>query len=202
MTETRQQTRLKASTTSSPAGSTISDRTAETASIQEELTSLYHDYAEQLSRTLRSMFGDGPPDPDDIAQEAFHRVIERGDLASIKNLKAFVWRTARNLLLNAKDREHTRSRYDYEIEQLFFAIRGYDSTPETVISAREQVKAVNRVLGEMPATRRRAFILHRVEGLSIADVGRRLGISRPGASKHISRAIAQIDAAFAEDREV
>ncbi|MEM1103733.1 MAG: sigma-70 family RNA polymerase sigma factor, partial [Pseudomonadota bacterium] len=167
----------------------------------DDLAELYRDYAAPLSGLLRRAFGDGPPDPDDIAQEAFRKVIERGDLASIKNLKSFLWRTARNLVLNEKNREATRSRHDYEVEQLYFAVDGYGSTPETVISAREQVALINAALGRMPPKRRRAFVLHRVEGLTISAVGERLGVSRSAASKHISKAIADIDAALATDNE-
>ena len=144
------------------------------------------------------MFGDGPPDPDDVAQEAFRRLIERDDLSSIKNLKAFVWRSARNIFLSGKNRESMRSRHDYEVEQLYFAIKGYDSTAETVIGAKEQLKKIDEVLANMPRMRRRAFVLHRMEGFTIAEVGRQLGISRPGASKHITRAVADIEAAVAE----
>ena len=150
---------------------------------------------------LRKAFGDGPPDPDDISQLAFQKVIERGDIASIENLRAFLWRTARNLVLNEKRREDVRSRHDYEIEQLFFATEGDASSAERVISAREQLSLVNALLEKMPENRRRAFYLHRVEGLTVAEVGRRLGISRTGAAKHIARAISDIDGFFADNAE-
>ena len=201
MTETRRDARVRKDKPHDPPAAPGEGNACDVRAVPPELAKLYRDYAGQLSLTLRRMFGDGPPDPDDIAQAAFERLIARGDLSSISNLKAFVWRTARNLFLNEKDRETTRSRHDYEIEHLFFPMRGYDSTPETVISAREQINAVNAVLRTMPEMRRRAFMLHRVDGLSIADVGRRLGISRPAASRHVSRAIADIDAAFAAARE-
>ena len=166
-----------------------------------EITELYQNYSGRLSRTLRKMFGDGPPDPDDIAQLAFQKLIERGDLSSIRNLKAIVWRSARNLWLKEKDRENTRCSHDFEIEQLYFPRPGYGSAPETVIQAREQLAAVNKTLMQMPDMRRRAYVLCRVDGLSITEVGKRLGISRPAASKHISRATADIDAALVEDQE-
>ena len=165
----------------------------------ENVATLYKAYSRQLSAALRKMFGDGPPDPDDIAQLAFQKIIERGDVSSIHNLKAFIWRTARNLVLKEKRAEDVRSRYDFEIEQLFFPLKGDDSTPERVLSAREQLKAINRVLRRMPEKRRRALILHRMDGLSVAAVARRLGISRTAAAKHVARGAAEIDALLAEE---
>ncbi|MGD1956979.1 MAG: RNA polymerase sigma factor [Sphingomonadales bacterium] len=162
----------------------------------QAVSNLYGDYRDELSRALRASYGNGPPDPDDIAQDAFHKVLARGDLASIDNLKAFLWRTARNLVINAKRQADVRSRYDYEIENLVFASKGYDSSPETVIEAREQLAIINETLKTMPPTRSRAFILHRFDGLTAAEVGRKLGISRPAASKHIARAAADLSAAI------
>ncbi|MEM6746126.1 MAG: sigma-70 family RNA polymerase sigma factor [Pseudomonadota bacterium] len=159
----------------------------------DDITALYGAYAPTLSASLRKMFGDGPPDPEDVAQQAFAQVIERGNLRSIANLKAFVWRTARNIVLAAKRSDTVRSRYDYEVEQIYFPLKGDVSTPESIIEAKEQLKAVNALMLQMPEKRRRALMLHRVEGLSIAEVGRRLGISRSTAAQHIARAAADLD---------
>lgn len=161
----------------------------------------YRGYAPQLSATIRKIYGDGPPDPDDVAQEAFHRIMERGDLSSIRNLKAFIWRTARNLVLKDKRLREMRSRHDFEVEQIYFPLRGDDSTPERIISAKQQLKTINDVLRTMPEKRRRAFVLHRLEGLSVAEVGRRLGVSRTAAAKHIARAAAALNAEFIEEDE-
>lgn len=154
---------------------------------------LFNEYRTPLSSALRRMYGDGPPDPDDIAQQAFQKLIERGDFGSIRNLKGFVWRTAKNLVFAAKRTKTVRSKYDYEVEQLYFPLKADASTPESIIEAKEQLRAVNECLSRMPVKRRRAFMLHRVEGLSIAETGRRLGISRTTASQHVARAAADID---------
>ena len=167
----------------------------------ESVTELYRDYADQLTATLRKNFGSGPPDPNDVTQQAFQKLIERGDLDTITNLKAFVWRIARNLILEFRRTSSVRSKYDYEIEHIYFPLKNDDSTPENIIVAREQLKAINGVLAEMPEKRRRALVLHRIEGLSIAEVGRRLGVSRSTAAQHVARAIADLDLFFLGDGE-
>ena len=166
-----------------------------------EIQSLYDSYAGQLVATLRKMYGNGPPDPDDVAQQAFQKLIERGDLSTIQNLRAFVWRIARNLVLATKRTAAVRSRYDYEVEQLYFPLKDDVSSPENIIQAREQLAAVNECLLAMPKKRRRALMLHRLEGLSIAEVGRRLGISRSTAAQHVARAAADLDLLFLNDEQ-
>jgi len=53
----------------------------------------------------------------------------------------------------------------------------------------------------MPERRRRAFVLHRIEGLTITATGRQLKISATAARKHIARAMADIDERLSENSE-
>lgn len=82
----------------------------------DALAKLYKDHAGQLTALLRKMYGDGPPDPDDVSHQAFQKLMERGDPHFIHNLKAFLWRTAHNIVLGAKRSKGVRSRYDFEVE--------------------------------------------------------------------------------------
>ena len=160
------------------------------------LARLYKDHAEELSGYLRKAFGHGPPEPDDVAQQAFQKLAAYHDLSAINNLRAFLWRTARNIVLTHKRNEDARSKYDFEIEHLFFAVKGNESNPERVLEVKEQLVAINGILHKMPEKRRNAFIWHRVEGLNVAAVARRLGMTRAAALKHIVRAALDIDAAL------
>ena len=164
--------------------------------IPKAITELYANYADQLSAAIRRMYGDGPPDPEDVAQQAFQKLIERGNLESISNLKGFVWRTARNIVFAAKRSDAVRTRYDYEVEQIYFAIKDNESSPERIILVREQLEVIREVLLKMPDKRRRAIILHRVEGLSMSEIGRRLGMTRQSVAQHITKGIAELDVVF------
>ncbi|MEM6781824.1 MAG: sigma-70 family RNA polymerase sigma factor [Pseudomonadota bacterium] len=165
-----------------------------------KLEQLYREHAPVLSAKLRKTFGDGPPDPDDLTQQAFQKLLERADTSDISSLKGFLWCTARNLLFNDKRDRGARSRYDFEIEHLFFPNRGAESTPESVLGVKEELFVINRAFGEMPEKRRLAFILHRIDGLSVSDVARRLRIGRSPARRHILRAMEDIQVALAELR--
>lgn len=175
-----------------------SETLADTVSEHDDITALYRENSSELIASLRKAFGTGPPDPEDVAQQAFQKLIERRDRSDIKDLKAFLWRTARNTFLKAVRRDGVRSRHDFEIEHLFFPARGDDSTPERVLEVKEELQVINEVLREMPKRRRHAFLLHKVEGLSVAAVARRLGISRTPAQKHITRAAHQIETRLTE----
>lgn len=165
-----------------------------------DIAALYRKHSGSLVLALRKMFGNGPPDPEDVAQQAFQKLIERPDRSDIRDLKAFLWRTARNAFLNGLDKEGVRTRHDFEIEHLFFPSRGDETTPETVLGVKEELRTINDALREMPAKRRHAFLLHKVEGLPVSEVARRLGIARTPARKHIMRAAHDIELRLAENQ--
>ncbi|MEM8493655.1 MAG: sigma-70 family RNA polymerase sigma factor [Pseudomonadota bacterium] len=165
------------------------------------VAALYRDHARGLVSSVRKAFGAGPPDPEDVAQQAFQQLIERGDLSSIHNLKAFLWRIARNIVLGDKRSDQIRTKYDYEVEQLYFALGHDEITPERITMAKEQLSRVAEALRAMPEKRRRAVILHRVDGLSVTEVGHQLGISRQNASKHLVNGLADLNVMFLQDGE-
>lgn len=157
---------------------------------------MYAESAAELVLGVRGRFGDGPPDPEDVVQEAFQRVFARADTTNIRNLKAYVWRTARNLVFEDRKRESVRTKYELEIERLYFAVKGENLSPENVITAREQLAAINATLSGMSDRRRRAFLLYRIEGLTLERVADTLQISITAVRKHVSRAQAQLHALF------
>lgn len=162
----------------------------------DQIETLYKRHHMELMTALQAIYGAGPPDPDDVIQQTFRKLLERGDLTQIRNPKAYIWRTARNIVREAKRSADVRSRHDFEVEEIFFDIKGDKSTPERIIIVKDQLTVINKALRNMPEKRRRAVILHRVEGLSYAEIGRRLRISRQNAAKHVTKGIADLDIAF------
>ena len=173
-------------------------RTSRPKDAKAEMAALYRAYADQLSTALRQAFGDGPPDPDDVTQRAFEKLLLRDSGGEITNVRGYLWRTARNLIVNEKRAQAVRARHEFEVEHVFFPRWGGERGAEDVLGAKEELRVINDVLRAMPERRRRAFILHRIEGLSVSEVARRLRISRSPADRHIARAAEEIQARLAE----
>ncbi|MEM0911051.1 MAG: RNA polymerase sigma factor [Pseudomonadota bacterium] len=167
-----------------------------------QFSSFFIEHRKELIDFLRSSCGNGPPEPEDIAQQAFIRLNAHEALENIKNIKAYLWRTARNLFLSQRRDLNKRERIDFELETLFFANRGAESSPERVLLVREQLRIINEALKQMPETRRKAFVLNRVDGLKISEVARVLNMTRNGALKHIVRASSQIEEALMPTRDI
>ncbi|MEL7045825.1 MAG: sigma-70 family RNA polymerase sigma factor [Pseudomonadota bacterium] len=172
------------------------DNLLEKTAIDARLEALYREQAASVASALRREFGDGPPDPEDVTHQAFHKLIDRGRLDDIENLPSFLWRTARNLLLSYKRSITSRIKFDEDVRQIIFASQGRDASPESVLSVREQLHIIEDALWKMPKRRRDAFLMHRVEGLTLTETGRRLGVTRHAIVKHVARASDDIDQAL------
>ncbi len=159
----------------------------------DAVEALYRRQARIVSASIRRLFGNGPPDPDDVTQLAFQKLLEHAQPERIRNAEAFLWRTARNIVLNEKRSAGVASRYEADVADQFFTARGDNIDLQRVVLAKEELMLINTALRRMPAKRRRAFMLHRIDGLSVSDVGRQLGVSRSAAQKHIAKATALID---------
>ena len=158
----------------------------------QQLRDLYRTSKPILKAALLKHFGQGPPDPDDVIQESFERLMRRKTFVDVRDLNAFLWRTARNLVLEFKRKKSTHLKYDFEVEQIFFPLRGENSSPESIYSAKVELETFNQALADMPPKRRRAFVLNKVEGLTVSAVARRMGISRTPAEKHVTKAMKDI----------
>ena len=156
----------------------------------------YARYFPKLVADLRSAYGAGPPEPEDVAQRAFANLNKRGDLASIRDLEGFVWMTSRNIIYSEKRAETVRSRNKDEVQSVFFGAACYELTPERVFMAKEQLSLIMEALAAMPARRRRIFMLNRLHGLNPAEIARRIGVSRPAVVKHIAKATETIHASL------
>ncbi|MEM0953923.1 MAG: sigma-70 family RNA polymerase sigma factor [Pseudomonadota bacterium] len=179
----------------------VSDYTDSRGAEREELTHLYKSFAPFLTNALRKSFGDGPPDPEDAAQQAFERMLERTDLSAIRDVKAFLWGTARNFMLTGNRSVRVAAKYQQDVEQRFFAPQSYGTDPQRVINAGEIVGLINAALMNMPLRRRRAFYLRRVEGLPVREIAQRLGISSAAVSKHVAIASAELDVLLADEND-
>ena len=162
------------------------------ASQGPSFTAFYAKHAAELINGLRNRFGDGPPEPEDVAQEAFRRVFEHPEFSDVKNKRAFLWRTAINLAASDLRKIEVRDRRAPDLQDIFFTEDGDNSTPESVLCIREQLDAIGKLVEGMPEKRQRIFIMRRMENYTVAQIGRMVGMSHSGVIKHLQVADQQI----------
>lgn len=110
----------------------------------------------------------------DIAQEVFVKVYERwGEFETIDHARAFLYTIARNLALD--DLKHKKAQDNY--------IQSFPENNETVehaflkeVTRQETFRILYSAIDHLPAQTRQV-ILYSLEGLSVQEVGDRMGIS-------------------------
>src|SRR5262249_26244383 len=141
-------------------------------------------------RYVRRSVGVGPPEPEDVTQAAFMKFAAIEDRAEIQNPRAFLYATARNIVLDHRRHAVTANSYAKDVEQRIEQENRCESSPERVLLDRERLERLLAYLDKMPEERRQAVLLYRVEGMSVEEIAAIFGISESTARKRIVRAIA------------
>lgn len=125
-------------------------------------------------------------DVDDLAQETFLRAFAEGG-GQVNNPRAFLYRIARNLALNERDRmSHrvTTSMEDFP-DPAVLGASDQVSVEETV-EGRRKMAIFAEAISALPPQCRQVFILRKIHGLSQKEVALRLGLSVSTVEKHLA----------------
>jgi len=146
-----------------------------------------------LRRFLRARLGNAQ-EADEAAQEAFLRLhIARGR-GEIKNPRGFLFAVATNLVIDVIRKRKTRDRYAPTVEGgggiESAADRG--RSPEQRMAAKQQLETAMAVINDLPPKCQHVFLLHRFEGVSYAQIARRLGITKKGVEYHMTQALIRL----------
>lgn len=116
---------------------------------------------------------------EDIVQDAFERVwhLVGDDQFVVANMKAFMYRTVRNLALS-----HLRQHVDT------CSIDDCDTISDADIDTSERDAALWRAVDALPEKCRQVFLLSKRDGLSNAAIAEKLGISVKTVENQISKA--------------
>jgi len=121
---------------------------------------------------------------DDVAQETFLRVwINRGDIQP-DQLRAYIFRVARNLVV-----DETRKRRVRERATDSAGIAMTTPRPDQVVERDEQHEAIQHAVDALPPKRREAFILAYLHELTYKEVADVLGISVSTVKNHVAAAL-------------
>lgn len=150
-----------------------------------ECTRYYRELLAFLTAKLRC-----PHEAADMAQETFARLYALDDPAAVRQPRAFLYRIARNLAVDAARKQSVRTRHLVELSDLEEAPSA-KPRPDDLIPEEQLRRALNQAIVEMPPRRRDVFVLYRFAGLTQAEIADRLGISTSMVERHLMKAMAE-----------
>ncbi|MBB6228763.1 RNA polymerase sigma-70 factor (ECF subfamily) [Polymorphobacter multimanifer] len=136
-------------------------------------------------------------DLDDIVAEALARAFATEDFARVTGGRAWLFRIARNLIIDQARRDKIIS-----FEQLAdFDLIASDVNTEARLEARDELRRLEAIVDTLPIQCRRAFILRRIYDKPVAEIAEEMGLSVSTVDKHIARATAKVMVAIGEFEE-
>ena len=133
---------------------------------------------------------------EDVVQDIYLRIAGAAP-GAIENETAYLYRLGTNLMLDRlKQRRRATAREEAWHESTVVRISGAamsnDPPADDAAAARERLTRLLAALDRLPPQRRRAFVLHKLDGLSHVETAQRMGISRSAVEKHIIAALQQL----------
>lgn len=147
-----------------------------------------------LCAFLRARFGPGPPDCEDVAQQAFFKLGEQTADRQLESPRAFVFRIAINLMHDAR---RQLRRANAALEDTTTLTADEDPDLERALIAKQQVRLLQTVLAGLPERHRLYLTANRMDGLSFAEIARRHGVSESLVRKTVDEAAAVCQRAVA-----
>jgi RNA polymerase sigma-70 factor (ECF subfamily) len=124
----------------------------------------------------------------EVAQEAYVRLLQLDAPEGVGYLRAYLFKTAANLATDRLRSTARRARVD-QLET-FGQSGEFEPSPESCVSAQQELNTILATVAELPARCRYAFVMHRFYGHSIAEVASSMDLSVRMVQLHVERALA------------
>ena len=148
-----------------------------------------------LRRRLLQRGRSSRTDIDDLIQEGFLRLCryQQQQKAPVRDPVAFLVNVVEKVHID-RVRRATLTRRIFSDEP-FEEVDCVDtaSSPEQNAEAHELIERIERTLSVANPRTREAFLLHRFDGMSYAEIAKKLGVSTQAVTNHIAKALLLID---------
>jgi len=131
------------------------------------------------------------PEVDDLVQQVFLRLAQRGDGSQIDHAEGYLFQTATNTLKDHYRHEGALERLARDSNTLQMADDS-DFSAERVLIGRETLERVVMILRELPERTCDIVVMRWFDGLKYAEIAHLHGISVRAVRKHMTKALFQL----------
>lgn len=153
-------------------------------SVSPDLHTLYSDHHGWLVQLLRRRLGHRE-NAADLAQDTFVRLLASGNVASLREPRAYLTTVATRLLAQYFRRQALERAW---LEALASLPEELVPSPEEQALVLEALAAVSQVLDGLPTRVREIFLLSQIDGLTYPEIAGRFGVTVNVVQKAMLRA--------------
>jgi RNA polymerase sigma factor (sigma-70 family) len=157
---------------------------------QTLVAALAESHGPQLRRFLLARIRNSA-DVSDILQDIYLRMLRIPRVESIRSPEAYLFTVAQHVLQQYTLLQ-SKARPSSDLAGILEGLHGrVEADPMLEVDAQRCLEELQQALDLLSPKVRATFILHRRDGLSIDEIGARLGISRPMVKKNLVKALMQ-----------
>jgi RNA polymerase sigma factor (sigma-70 family) len=152
-----------------------------------------------LRAWLRNRFPDGDCDIEDVLQDSYIRVLQAHASGNLQFPKAFLFATARNLVLDRL--RHSRVlRTDSLVESEALNVLDEEGDVAGAVARSQELAHLTEVIQLLPDRCRQIFTLRKIYGMPQKEIAKKLGISEHTVSAQLTIGIHRCTDYFARYR--
>jgi len=153
---------------------------------------IYRDFSIDITRRLFHIFGAGPPDPEDLLQEAFSKMISNENIEQIEYPKAYLIRSAVNLGLNYYNKhKNTQSFIDSALEDVGEPISP-EGSPEDLYTLTQRVNTMAKAMERLTPKQKEIVLRSRINGETYEQIKHNTGWSLADISRQLHDALGKL----------
>jgi RNA polymerase sigma-70 factor (ECF subfamily) len=157
---------------------------------QAFVTDIATKHGRRLRRYLAARLR-GAADVSDLVQEVFLRLMRVDRHESIRNPEAYVMTVAGHVLHQHMLRKAAAPELLSAVDVLVDLQNAIETNPVAQIDAQRRLEALDRTLQRLAPRVHATFVLHRRDGMTLEEIAKKLGVSRPMVKKYLAKAILQ-----------
>jgi RNA polymerase sigma factor (sigma-70 family) len=155
---------------------------------QSFVTDIATQHGRKLRRYLAARLRNAADVPD-LVQEVFLRLMRIERHETIRNPEAYVMTIAGHVLHQHTLRLATRPENLSAVDVLVDLQAALETDPVAAIDAQRRLQALDRALEQLAPNLHATFVLHRRDGMTLEEIAKILGVSRPMVKKYLAKAV-------------
>jgi len=157
-----------------------------TPAVIEEIFNLHYDEMYLVARRYLDV-----EESQDIVQEVFLKLVERGETEVVTSLKAYLYRAVIHTCLNWLKQKRVRNEYAYEfrIRLLEEEAKKVDGGSDALVTEKELLLLVRKTVTSLPEKSRKIFEMSRYDGLTHKEIAKKMNISVRTVETQVYRAL-------------